>query len=228
MENIQFNILGKSNLQEKSLKEGIKDLSFPEVFPQSFFMLIVGKPGSGKTTIIEEILLNSAFLNNKFDYVLIFSPYPFSNIDLKKDENFFSTFDLAIVYSIIDKINNNDKDKYVNMLVVFDDFISEIRKEATNPKFTRIFYNRRHLIKNGCISFIMTSQKFVVTPPQIRPCINVIVLFQLNASEYSCLKKDVCSWIDMKFIGNLLKNLYDFIYINIANGNMYLNLKTKI
>lgn len=228
MENIQFNILGKETLKNKANNEGLSDLRFPEVFPQSFFMLIIGKPGSGKTTVIEELLLNQNFLNNKFDYVIVFSPYPFNNIELVKDENYFSNFDLAIIYSAIDKINNSSKDTYSNLLIIFDDYISEIRKEANNPKFTRLFYNRRHLLKNGCVSFIMTSQKFVVTPPQIRPCINVIILFQLNASEYSCMKKDVCSWIDMKFIGNLLKNIYDFIFINIANGNIYLNLKTKI
>lgn len=227
MENIEYKILGKEFLKEKTFNEGLKDLKYPEIFPSSFFMLIIGKPGSGKSTIIEEMLLNNAFLNEKFDYVLIFSPYEFNNIKCEKNDNYFSDFDLSQIYKAIEKINNESK-SYANMLIIFDDFISEIRKEAMNPKFTRLFYNRRHLLKNGCISFIMTSQKFVVTPPQIRPCINILILFQLNTSEYNCLKKDVCSWIDMKFICNLLKNLYDFVFINVANGNLYLNLKTKL
>ena len=227
MENIVFSILGKENLKEKNNLEGLVDLKCPDAFPKSFFMLIIGKPGSGKSTLIEEMLINPYFLNEKFDFVIIFSPYEFLNVECEKGTNFFNTFDLGIIYTAIDKINK-EQQKYCNLLIIFDDFISEIRKEAQNPKFTRLFYNRRHLIKNGCVSFIMTSQKFVVTPPQIRPCINIIVLFQLNASEYSSLKKDVCSWIDMKFIGNLLKNMYDFVFINIINGNIYLNLKTKI
>lgn len=227
MENITFSILGKENLKEKNMQEGLDGLKCPEAFPKSFFMLIVGKPGSGKSTLIEEMLINPYFLNEKFDFVIIFSPYEFLNVECEKGVNYFNTFDLGIIYTALDKINR-DSQKYCNLLVIFDDFISEIRKEAQNPKFTRLFYNRRHLIKNGCVSFIMTSQKFVVTPPQIRPCINIIVLFQLNSSEYSSLKKDVCSWIDMKFIGNLLKNMFDFIFINIINGNIYLNLKTKI
>lgn len=37
-------------------------------------MLVVGKPGSGKTTVIREMLTSKAFYKKKFDHVLLVSP----------------------------------------------------------------------------------------------------------------------------------------------------------
>src|SRR5450631_2777484 len=220
---IEFKVLGKTT----SIKnvEGLLDLKNPDIIPNSFFMLLIGKPGAGKSTIIEELLLNPEFMNAQFDYILIFAPYPFTNLNCKKNENYFSEFDLKIIYEFIEEINEKHKDDYINLLIVFDDLISHIHKAAYEAEFLSLFYNRRHLIKKGCISIIMTTQKFIVVPPQIRPCVNCFLTFQLNSSEYQAIKRDLCSWIEIREIVNILKNVFDFIFINLVNGNKYINFE---
>jgi len=224
-----FCLLGKEKLFSESKKEGIQDIKRPDLIASSFCYLIVGKPGSGKTSLIEEFLLNKKLLNNMFEFILIFSPNMFTNIKCIEDENYSKTFDISKIYTMIEKINSNEKIKDVNknLLIIFDDFISDMKKEAINPSFTKLFYNRRHLLNKGCISFIITSQKFTVTPYQIRPCINMIAIFKLNSSEYNSIKKDVCSWVDLKIFTNL-KNEYDFLHFNLTNGYIFLNLQTLL
>ena len=39
-----------------------------------FTMLVVGKPGSGKTTVIRDMLTSKDFYRKKFDHVLLVSP----------------------------------------------------------------------------------------------------------------------------------------------------------
>ena len=39
-----------------------------------FTMLVVGKPGSGKTTVVRELLCSKTFYKKKFDHVLLVSP----------------------------------------------------------------------------------------------------------------------------------------------------------
>jgi len=39
-----------------------------------FTMLVVGKPGSGKTTVIRDVLTDKQFYKKKFDHVLLVSP----------------------------------------------------------------------------------------------------------------------------------------------------------
>lgn len=236
MEKLEFYLLGKEKLKKEANNEGLQTLKAPDLFPKSFICLLIGKPGSGKTTLIEEMLINPVLLNNQFDFIFIFSPNELKNIPCIQNENYSNIWDISIIYKLIDKINaetdkkytNNEKINNINLLIIFDDFISEMKKEAINPLFTKLFYNRRHLLKNGCISFIITAQKFTITPFQIRPCINSLILFRLNNSEYNSIKKDICSWIETNVFSKSLSNEYDFLLINLSNGKIYLNMQTMI
>lgn len=45
-----------------------------EFLLDSFFLLIVGKPGSGKSALARELLTSKKYYKGKFDYTIIISP----------------------------------------------------------------------------------------------------------------------------------------------------------
>lgn len=69
-------------------------------------MLIIGKPGSGKSTILQELLLNSELLKDKFTSIIIFSPTKLEYLDLKEGENWFLDFSLDKIFETIEILNN--------------------------------------------------------------------------------------------------------------------------
>ena len=69
------------------------------------------------------------------------------------------------------------------MLIIFDDVISTLSESKSNSKVKELFYNRRHLLKTGCISLLVTSQKWSSFPKFVRTCLNGIFVFNLNRYE---------------------------------------------
>ena len=68
-----------------------------------FFMVVVGKPGSGKTTVVEK-LVNETY-KNKFDQILVVSPSVKKNkIEAKPDDK-TDTFDLKWIHAKIRKMD---------------------------------------------------------------------------------------------------------------------------
>ncbi len=66
-------------------------------------MLLVGKPGSGKTTMIKHLIMDKEFYRGKFDEIYIVSP-SHSKIGLPiSNENSTSEFDLMWIYKRLDK-----------------------------------------------------------------------------------------------------------------------------
>lgn len=225
---IKFEILGQEKSAEMADQEGLINRRQKEIFPSSFVMIIVGKPGSGKTTIVEELLVNEEFFKDQFDFIFIFSPNEFKFIKCEKDFNWFNKFDINLMYQIIDMINADKYEKKINVLFILDDFIGDIKKNAFDPKLIALIFNRRHLIKNGCLSLIITTQKYLLFPSQMRSCINSVIFFQLNLNDYVCLKKDICAFMDFKYIEKALSNRYDFIFSNLENGLTLYNFLYKI
>ena len=60
---------------QKEIIDGIKLTGEQEEFLLPHFnMLVVGKPGSGKTTITVQLLTNAKLYGNKFDFIFVVSP----------------------------------------------------------------------------------------------------------------------------------------------------------
>jgi hypothetical protein len=68
-------------------------------------MLLVGKPGSGKTTMIKHLVMDKEFYRNKFDHVMLVSP-SFNKIGLPiNTQNMTSEFSLDWIYRNLEKVN---------------------------------------------------------------------------------------------------------------------------
>jgi AAA+ ATPase superfamily predicted ATPase len=74
----------------------------------SFISAIIGRPGSGKTFLIRELLMNKDLYYKYFDYVYFFSPSTIEGLDLKEGSTIFNLLEIDKIYEIINKLN----DKY--------------------------------------------------------------------------------------------------------------------
>lgn len=200
---------------------------------KSFMMGIIGKPGSGKTSVIQELLLNPDLLCGYFEIIIIFSPSKFDFIECIENENWFSNFSIEILEEIIEMIQNLIKDeikKEIKILLIFDDLISSFKSWKTSPKLMSFFFNRRHLLPyNSEISIILTTQRYAVIPINFRACLNDLIIFRLNDRDYRFIKEDSVGNLSIKTINNSwLTNDHDFIYISLNDGLYYKNFLEKL
>jgi hypothetical protein len=49
---------------------------------------------------------------------------------------------------------------YTNVLVIIDDLIADLHENKTSRELKELVFNRRHLLTNGMVSIILTSQKY--------------------------------------------------------------------
>lgn len=215
-------ILNKNNDKEKTkIGDQLSDLNF--------CLGIIGKPGCGKTSVIEEMLLNNELLCDKFDYIFIFSPTKFPNLNCILNTNWFNVYDKEKLFAIIKELNSLNLEKKNNVLFIFDDFVSSIRKNRNDESFLKFIFNRRHLLKNdACISIIVTSQRYMVFPINLRTVFTAIITFKLTDKDYKILREDCLGIITREFLCAHLKLDYDFLYININNNFICKNFLEKI
>ena len=119
-------------------------------------------------------------------------------------------------------------DQYKNVLFIFDDFISYFKKNEKNTQMMNFFFNRRHLLKKGEISMIITTQRYVIFPITYRTCLTKLIIFRLNDRDYRFIKEDSVGYLQNNKINDLLINDHEFLYINLQEGIIYKNILEKI
>ena len=173
---------------------------FPSIFDQvpapleksNFFYIISGKPGSGKTSLLMQMIAGkkNKVYNRLFDNVYMFSPST-ATIDIPLPRNrLFTGLDMVELTKILSGIP-----KGTHNLFIFDDLASELRK---NEKvFLKLILNRRHLSgSGGSLSIIITTQKYNLVSLAYRNAASSLILFDMNRKESKIVFDEVVSEFD--------------------------------
>lgn len=200
------------------------DESIPKPLPNilNFFMLVCGRPGSGKTSLILNLICKRGKMyNKKFDKVFVFSP----SLMTMKDEPFGELpeeqvhTDLTIenFSQALDAI----KDTGEKHLIILDDVVNDMKKSmAIQTLLSKALMNRRHLAgAGGSVSFIITTQVYNKIPAPIRKTASHIILYHTrNKKEIETIYDELIVLPKEDFY-EILKYCFDkrhnFIYIDI-------------
>ena len=192
------------------------DSSIPRSLPQKggFALCMIGKPGSGKTTLILSLLCkNGRAFNKKFDRVFLFSPSlgtmsedPF---ELLPDDQKFSDVDLNNLEYVLDDIADSGE----KVLLIFDYVISDIRGKGRGEienKLQKIFFNRRHLCgAGGSCSIIATAQTYNKIDPKLRRTASHLIFYEnKNKKELKTIFDEIILIPEKEYF-DTLKYIYD-------------------
>jgi len=201
------------------------DVSIPAPLPQKggFAMLIIGRPGYGKTSLINSLVCKSGRnFNRKFDKVFIWSP---SMITMEGDpyemipeDQKFEEATLENIQGALDEI----KDTGMKYLWIFDDVIADIRgkgKGQIENLLQKIFFNRRHLAgAGGSLSIIATSQSYVKVDPKLRKTASQLIQYKPQKKEIENIYDDMITLPKKEFM-DVLRYIYvkkhDFMFIDL-------------
>lgn len=188
----------------------------------NYFSLLVGGPGSGKTTLM--ISLIKKYYKKKYDHIYLFS----GSLQTLPD-NFISKLNPDRIFSNLDNLKDiieqlkNDIEK-PKVLMVFDDLVKPI--EDNKKIIMDLAYNRRHI--GGGISLLVITQKLNKIPLMIRTAVDTIYFFNLNNKrEINSLFDDYIENLDENEFNSIIKHInnqsdsHRLLFIDKKNGFYY-------
>lgn len=166
----------------------------------SFNMVIVGKPGSGKSSLATNIITNP--LRKKYHSIFIIIPpnsmnsyacNPFQSID---EEQIYDNLSLDNLLDIYGRVSANAEEG-LNSLLYIDDMAACLKKSNIQQTFKELLYNRRHLR----LGIINSVQRLTTIPKAIRAVTQLLIIFKpCNKAEGNILFDEMINMEKKEFI----------------------------
>jgi len=203
------------------------DMSIPKPLPQNLnhFIMIAGKPGSSKTTLLLNMVCKRGKLyNKKYDRVYLWSPSlgtiddcPFN--DLPDDQ-----VHEELTEENLEGVLGDIRDTGEKVLFIIDDCVNDMKKEARLEKLlAKVLMNRRHICGGGgALSVWITTQVYNKVPMPVRKCASHLILYETkNRKELDSMFDEVIVGLTKPEWYQLLKYVWDkkfnFLYLDTGN-----------
>ena len=181
--------------------------------------IIIGVPGSGKTSLLYSLFKSKPLLKGVFNKVFVIQP-PSSRSSMSDDifsklpeDQVFEDLNLETLEKIDANLHEGSN------CMIMDDVTASLKDNEIRKKLRQFMYNRRH--KHLSIFFLVQSYKSI--HKDIRKIFNNIFAFRCSKSEFEDIFDEVVE-SKKKYLDDIIRLVYDapheFLFINLETQNM--------
>jgi KaiC/GvpD/RAD55 family RecA-like ATPase len=199
------------------------------------FTCLLGKPGSGKTSVLISWLTgknDKRVFRKVFNHILLVMPTSSRN---SMKSNIFKNHDADKMYdeltydtmrTIYDKLLASSEANETTLLIL-DDVGASLRNKSIAQLLRQIIYNRRHLK----VHIVILLQSYLSIVKEIRKLINNVIMFKPSKieAEYifaELLEKKRDTSIDI--INYAFTHDHDHLFLNVDNQRIFKNYNELI
>ena len=152
---------------------------------KSFCCGLVGKAGSGKTSLMISFIQTPKKFKKVFNKIYVFMPNSSRNsmknnaFNVLPEDQLFEGVSYEILSEVYERLLESTENNHKSLLV-FDDVQSYLKNKEVEVNLLHIIANRRHL---RC-SFFIVAQNYNKIPKNIRQSFTDIFLFNVGKEEY--------------------------------------------
>ena len=166
--NVDLNVYTIKKDDDKPTWDREVPIPLPGSKGECFVMTLVGPRSSGKSVVINNLILRDEMLRGLFERILIISPTIHSDSSSRfliaeaGKENVYEAYSEQIIQELIDSVKDKEKHERSMKLIILDDVIGSI------PKYNSLVYNLTSKARHWSISMIISTQNLRELPPVCR------------------------------------------------------------
>jgi DNA replication protein DnaC len=185
-------------------------------------VLMIGKPGMGKTSLLYSFLKSKEIFKNTFDKIFLMQPSQ-SRASMKDD-----LFDKIpddqkyneLTIENLDDIEDNLSEH--NNVLLIDDLTASLKNKDIKKKLKELVYNRRH----KHLSIIFLVQSYLSIEKDIRKLFSNLFIFKCSKNEMATIWDELMEY-PKEYILPIMKEVYDrpynYLFINTDSQRLFKN-----
>ena len=186
-----------------------------------FFMAVIGSAGSGKTSMMINLLRSKKAYYKAFHSVHVVVP---THSVASMKSNIFKSHDKLydeLTFDVLENIHEHakeDADECLNSILILDDVTASMKDADIQRLLKELIYNRRHLR----LSIMILVQSYIAIPLSIRKTLSHFISFKpRNKKEFNAIFDEIV-FLDRDTADRLLQFVFDkphaFLFCDIEAG----------
>tara|TARA_R100000655_G_scaffold104532_1_gene151876 strand:+ start:1052 stop:1771 length:720 start_codon:yes stop_codon:yes gene_type:complete len=217
---------------DKPLHKKLDKYELTKFLNQHTTNLLIGKPRSGKTSLLFSLFENKEILRKVYHRIYVFQPSP-SRASMKKDifgklpqDQLFNELNFENLDLVMDELEASSD---LNIAIIFDDVGASLKNFDTMNLMKKLIFNRRHL--RTSVFFLV--QTYYSIPKDIRKLFSNIFVFRVNKNEMKTIFDEIVEDKDLIDITPQISKLiydkpYNFMFINTDSQRIFKNFDELI